>query len=36
VATTLPRLDVSVREKDRALDLSVHYGDRKATITLTR
>jgi hypothetical protein len=31
-----PRLDVSVVEKGKAYDLSVHYGDRKATITLTR
>jgi hypothetical protein len=36
VATTLPRLEVSLREKERAYDLTVHYGDREATITLTR
>ena len=30
------RLDVSVAEKGKAFDLSVHYGNRRATITLTR
>ena len=32
--TVAPLLDVSLKERDRALDLIVRYGDRKATITL--
>jgi hypothetical protein len=36
VAGIAPLLDVSVEEKGKAFDLSVHYGNRKATISLTR
>ena len=36
VATTVPSLEVSLQEKKDAIDLSVHYGNRQATITLTR
>jgi hypothetical protein len=36
VDTLAPLLAVSLQEKDRALDLAVHYGNRKATITLER
>jgi hypothetical protein len=33
---TAPLLDVALQERGRSLDVSVHYGDRKATITLER
>ncbi len=36
VGDTVPRLDVALQEKGNAFDLTVHYGDRKATVTLTR
>lgn len=36
VDSVAQRLDVTVVEKGNAYDLSVHYGNRKATITLTR
>lgn len=32
--TLAPLLSVSLQERGRSLDLTVHYGDRKATITL--
>jgi hypothetical protein len=34
VETIVPLLDVSLQDKGRSLDLTVRYGDRKATITL--
>jgi hypothetical protein len=34
--STAARLDVALQEKAGSYDLTVHYGDRKATITLTR
>ncbi len=36
VDTTVPRLDVGLQGKGEAFDLSVHYGNRQATVTLTR
>ncbi len=33
---TAARLDVSLGERGNLLDLKIHYGDRQATITLTR
>ena len=36
VDSVAPLLDVTVAEKGNGYDLSVHYGNRKATITLTR
>ena len=36
VGSTVARLDVTLQDKPEALDLAVHYGDRVATITLTR
>jgi hypothetical protein len=36
VDSTAARLDVSLQETAGSLDLTVHYGDRKATITRTR
>jgi hypothetical protein len=31
-----PRLDVSLQEKADSLDVVIHYGDRKAVVTLAR
>jgi len=36
VESVAPRLEVSVAEKGKGYDLSVHYGNRKATIRLDR
>ena len=36
VASTAGLLEVTLQEKAHSLDLAVHYGDRVATITLTR
>jgi hypothetical protein len=36
VDTLAPNLEVGVQEKGNAYDLTVHYGNRQATITLTR
>jgi hypothetical protein len=36
VETTVPRLEVGVEEKRNGYDLTVHYGNRQTTITLTR
>ena len=36
VSAVAPRLEVTVQEKERALDIGVHYGDRAATVTLDR
>jgi hypothetical protein len=36
VGATLPRLEVTLQEKKDAFDLNVQYGNRKATVTLTR
>jgi hypothetical protein len=36
VEVTLPRLEVTLQEKKDAFDIGVQYGNRKATVTLTR
>jgi hypothetical protein len=36
VQTTAPLLEVALHPKDKAYDLVVHYGNRQATVTLTR
>jgi hypothetical protein len=36
VETIAPRLEVGLEAKGNAYDLTVHYGNRQATITLTR
>lgn len=36
VETTAPRLEVGLEEKGNAYNLTVHYGNRQAAITLTR
>jgi len=36
VGHTLPRLTLDLKDKGKAFDLSVQYGNRKTTLTLTR
>ena len=36
VSAVAPRLEVTVHEKERALDVRVHYGDRATSVTLDR
>jgi hypothetical protein len=36
VEESVPRLEVSVQEKGKAYELSVHYGNRRATLNLNR
>jgi hypothetical protein len=36
VGTVAPRLEVTVNEQERALDVGVHYGDRAASVRLDR
>lgn len=36
VDTTAPLLEVALQSKDKAFDLTIHYGNRQAQITLTR
>ena len=36
VETVAPRLELGLEEKGNTYELTVHYGDRKSTVTLTR
>jgi hypothetical protein len=36
VDTTLPRLDVTLKDNGQSYDLGVQYGNRKTVVTLTR
>jgi hypothetical protein len=34
--TTAERLEMALADKKQTLELAIHYGDRRATVTLTR
>ena len=36
VSAVAPRLEVTLKEKERALEIGIHYGDRAASVTLDR